>query len=166
MNATPGHQETLLSNTILLNSNTIQNIWYNTIEIQIQYYWNTSRVRMNTNTLQLLNSHEANTNKRCIRNPSALGDTSLRTKEAIELWRLNEDNTQDTWWRQSYILKVGVLGDRTPPVFFHFPPKFRLRMRNPLSLQWIRRQHCQFSLNHVQSLLKSYINTHKSYFVS
>ena len=34
----------------------------------------------------------------------------------------------------SYILKVRVLRVRTPPIFFYFPPNFRLRTQNLLSL--------------------------------
>ena len=31
----------------------------------------------------------------------------------------------------TYILKVGISGDRVSANFFHFPPKFRLRTRKP-----------------------------------
>ena len=46
-----------------------------------------------------------------------------------------------TWWRDdtmtwSYILKVGVPGDRVSANFVHFPPKFRLRKQKP------SRPHC------------------------
>ena len=45
--------------------------------------------------------------------------------------------------------------------FFNFPPNSRLRTRNPLCFHSVQRQHCQFSPDHVQSLLKSSINTYK-----
>ena len=35
---------------------------------------------------------------------------------------------------ETYILKVRVLGDRTPSIFLDFPPNFRLRTRNLLLL--------------------------------
>ena len=46
-----------------------------------------------------------------------------------------------TWWRDdtmtwSYILKVGVPGDRVSANFVHFPPKFRLGKQKP------SRPHC------------------------
>ena len=34
----------------------------------------------------------------------------------------------------TYILKVGISGDRVSANFFHFPPKFRLRTRKPSRL--------------------------------
>ena len=48
---------------------------------------------------------------------------------------------------ETYILKVRVLGDRTPSIFLDFPPNFRLIMRNPFSLT-VKRQCCQYSANH------------------
>ena len=58
------------------------------------------------------------------------------------------------WW--SYIHKAGDPGDKTPPNFW-------LRTWNSLSLHSVKRQHCQFSLKHVQILLKY---TQILYFVS
>ena len=52
-----------------------------------------------------------------------------------------------------YILKVRVLRVRTPPILLDFPPNFRLRTRNLLSLHCVYRHHYQFSLDHLQSLL-------------
>ena len=51
-----------------------------------------------------------------------------------------------TWWRDdtmtwSYILKVGVPGDRVSANFVHFPPKFRLGKQKP------SRPHCNLGLD-------------------
>ena len=51
-------------------------------------------------------------------------------------------------------IQLGWLPSSTTANFEDFPPNFKLRTQNPLSL------HCQFSANHVQSLLRYYINTH------
>ena len=66
---------------------------------------------------------------------------------------------------EAYIQNARVLGVQTQPTFWDFPSNFRLTTRNLLSLHCILRQHCQLSPNHVQYLLKSYINTHKYHIV-